>query len=95
MKNKYLIAREDRVTTIFKVLKISESYIIGNKITLDSNFNTVMFRDRVYLGEVYVRNTFKPYSATKYNRILPLAEVAEKINGMDHRIIFSKILEIL
>ena len=50
MKNKYLIAREDRVTSIFKVLKISESYIIGNKITLDSNFNTVMFRDRVYLG---------------------------------------------
>ena len=91
---KYLINYRDDDIIIFKILKETEDYVVGTAVILDLHRKNVRFNNYLALGIDYI-NTFKSFSVSKHRIILPLAEVSEKMDCINNRIIFHKILEIL
>ena len=91
---KYLINYRDDDIIIFKILKKTEDYVVGTAVVLDLHHKNVRFNDYLALGINYI-NTFKSFSMSKHKVILPLAEIAEKMDSVNNRVVFHKILEIL
>lgn len=91
---KYLINYRDDDIIIFKILKKTEDYVVGTAVVLDLHRKNVKFNNYLALGINYI-NTFKSFSMSKHKVISPLAEVAEKMDCINNRVVFHKILEIL
>ena len=91
---KYLINYRDDDIIIFKILKKTEDYVVGTAVVLDLHRKNVKFNNYLALGINYI-NTFKPFSMSKHKVISPLAEIAEKMDCINNRVVFHKILEIL